>query len=1475
MTRAAKRARRFASVLIAATLPLTLVACSAPPPSSSATNSAQAQALPAEAATTGPTDSLASGRGNLGQASQLGAVTVLIESQEGIGGNVEFYAPGAKLPTAVVAKPQNAALFRSTVELPPGEYDVRGTTHDGRGGRFTATLDRKNIQVAGGVETQVIARYALSAGVQGLGVTAVRTNAVGLTWSIGEGNRAEIRRTPGSAPARSLGDGVSVPTSGNTAWDGGLAADQTYTYTAFSLGGDGSLSEGAPTSLTVHTFDSVATLGERAGSDTPTFVTNQGTILVPPTASFEIASATPAVQRALDSETEGTTAVAVVTLPADLTAPVIGTVLVLPPTPAIPNGFWGKVAMVGKTGRTVTLERAELEDVYSFLRFKVTSETFNREFMDAANDNGGVISSSSGQSLVPTEPFRSGAPVGNPTTSIRALGATVSAPMSHRRVLMSKASNLRTGVATEDPASPAPDGPPQPAGKDVWPEKPEMTPAEKAKAMEGKLKVSEVKGCETSGLEVKVSLKGNGSMPMPVGLEDPAFEISFGSFVVSAATHVLSWVNLVEEPTPPDYHIRLIPKVEGKLKVGASGGVTCSYTALSWSKPFMAGPIPMRFDFKAAIALTFEAQFGFEVDVMAKAGFIVSTHEESKWVADASSGQLTMSLTGDAGVAAKVAAAIGPATPNLNGKAPYELSLMARASVTPYQGWASTGNLLAKLQGRSNVSCIEYGEGWAVSGLSFRALAKAGPLELSLEREVAMLSDKGTFGGEKVKYFPASCKQGYRWGLEKLAATGRVLFQPSPELQSTTPDAPPVPVKDAKVCVQVKLTSNVGKDDLCTTTNDKGEYSLKPDLQDSLSANLRIYVDRPGYTASPYAFNTFDRDPRGFDFVLRENRWINGSIRDESGAKVASASSSSTSSSSTQAPIDALSVCARSTDEAAPRCTRTTSDGTFRLPLQPGLSYSYSVTEPQVAAEKGWYFEGGLVAASNAYSTDVQLIARQLKQHIVNLTTTFSRPPTGSVGFTAAGVTVCATNVVFSSKSCSRTDATGAAAVQFFARDGDDMEVEPSLDGALVKLDTPATAERLSAANVVLGDSTFHFTAGDSALPVLDIVVRPAQTVSVYANSLQDQERAALADAKVCTMAKDSPETCWPFVDDGTRVAARIPAWPGAAAYELRGVKEGFGTTFGDLPATLDPLTNRAMEFKVMSGSWTAKGGKLVLRVVQYNGEGAEPAPVPGLQFCSADGCGTGSARAATDDNGELIWVLPSQKSEAWTYNLYPDLNPALSAWSTSWSIDTAAMEAERPADRAHDPWNSSFSRVQLRAGMPYQVVTLRLRPNAVFNGMVRSAASGVDLAQIRVCADPPSTPDRLRQLRRLCSEPNANGIVRIEGLSPATRYAIEADGLPVGVSLRRVMGIDEARMGLKSDALTDVTIERTKTSKILSMQLVGQPADSPTSQIFPPSSAGPPASSAKPPGGDGALVGDSPEASDPSSAATSTTAPG
>ena len=278
-------------------------------------------------------------------AAETGQIRVVVSTPAGVPASIDLAGP----VTRAVAKP--AAGRRTTVVLtvPVGQYQLTTQRSVVDGVLYTAFFSQPRllattVTVSAGRVAQVTAVFVAPITASDVQATSIEQTSIALAWRSPADTTFTVRRTRGTVPAVSPTDGVTVPVVGSTATDGGLVPGTQYTYALFprTLG-----RWGAPFVLQAGT-------APPDGSTDASFLAAPGTWITDQADIISLAAVGENLQVALAP-----------TVPTR----VIGSVVVLPMSDALPGGFLGVVRAVSADGATVELAPGGLGD--AFYRYEI------------------------------------------------------------------------------------------------------------------------------------------------------------------------------------------------------------------------------------------------------------------------------------------------------------------------------------------------------------------------------------------------------------------------------------------------------------------------------------------------------------------------------------------------------------------------------------------------------------------------------------------------------------------------------------------------------------------------------------------------------------------------------------------------------------------------------------------------------------------------------------------------------------------------------------------------------------------------------------------------------------------------------------------------------------------------------------------------------------------------------------------------
>lgn len=276
-----------------------------------------------------------------------GKVAVTISAPQGVPANVLLQ--GGR--NAVAAKPAKGRRAKVTLSLAARRYavSVRPVSFDGR--FYLGAPDRSSVRVVKGRTARLRVRYRRVPSASNLRPTKIEASRLSLAWDAPEGASFALRRATGPDAPTSRTKGAAVRTRGRSAVDSKLAPGKKYSYALFSK---------VRRRWTGPIVLSAATAPPPGGT-AAAFVSAPGTMLAE---AADIAVAVP------------TGAGVALRLKGRAGPPVVGTVVVLPPSPSLKGGFLGRVVAIAADG-TALLTAAGLDEAFDFYLLNVP------EFQDA------------------------------------------------------------------------------------------------------------------------------------------------------------------------------------------------------------------------------------------------------------------------------------------------------------------------------------------------------------------------------------------------------------------------------------------------------------------------------------------------------------------------------------------------------------------------------------------------------------------------------------------------------------------------------------------------------------------------------------------------------------------------------------------------------------------------------------------------------------------------------------------------------------------------------------------------------------------------------------------------------------------------------------------------------------------------------------------------------------------------------------
>jgi hypothetical protein len=327
-----------------------------------------------------------------GPISKPATVRIAMSTPDGVPASVTV---SSKTNRHIAAKSPAGSTATVELKVPAGSYEVspEDVTFNGRLYRGTGTCPRF-IARPGELIVMKVTYTAVNTAYE-LHATSIDQTSIGLAWTAPAGSKFSLRRTLGSKPAATTGQGATVPTSGSTALDKGLKANSQYSYALFTM------IKGVWTGPIV----------VKAGTAAPTGST-QAAYVAPPTTL---------IAKATDLITVTTTGTGVrVLLAASVTPPLLGSAMVLPQSAVLVGGFLGTVVAISEDGRTVDLTAGGLSDAFDYYALDV-AEFSSDPAVAPAGATQKKSDDAADQKPSPTE--RSSAAAG-PQSKTKALAAT-------------------------------------------------------------------------------------------------------------------------------------------------------------------------------------------------------------------------------------------------------------------------------------------------------------------------------------------------------------------------------------------------------------------------------------------------------------------------------------------------------------------------------------------------------------------------------------------------------------------------------------------------------------------------------------------------------------------------------------------------------------------------------------------------------------------------------------------------------------------------------------------------------------------------------------------------------------------------------------------------------------------------------------------------------------------------------------------
>lgn len=276
-----------------------------------------------------------------------GKVAVTISAPRGVPANVLLRGGSNQ----VAAKPAKGKQVKVTLSVAAGRYTVSARPVSFKGRFYLGAPDRGRVLVVRDKTVRLRVRYRSVASASRLRPTKIEASRLSLAWDAPKGASFALRRAAGPDAPASRTKGAAVRTKGRSAVDAKLTGGKQYSYALFTKVGKRWT---GPIVLSAST-------APPPGGTAAAFISAPGTMLVE---ARDIATAAP------------TGAGVALRLKGNGGPPVIGTVVVLPPSASLPGGFLGRVTLIGADG-TAVLTPAGLDDAFDFYSLSV------REFQDA------------------------------------------------------------------------------------------------------------------------------------------------------------------------------------------------------------------------------------------------------------------------------------------------------------------------------------------------------------------------------------------------------------------------------------------------------------------------------------------------------------------------------------------------------------------------------------------------------------------------------------------------------------------------------------------------------------------------------------------------------------------------------------------------------------------------------------------------------------------------------------------------------------------------------------------------------------------------------------------------------------------------------------------------------------------------------------------------------------------------------------
>lgn len=270
-----------------------------------------------------------------------GKIRVTVRGPKGLPARISV---GRGASRRVVTKPAGRASVRRTLPFRVGRHVLKAETLVVRGTVLKPSIGKRKIAVRAGSVSPVSVRYRP---VKGLArapqLTALTSSTIGLLWNAGKADRSVVRLTSGSEPARSVKAGRPVKVAKGRALATKLTPGTTYTLSVFTRVKG---SWRGPVPFTAGTVPAAGGPGAEFVAAAGTYIGDRQDVVAARSTGHGVA----------------------VRFRGD--APLIGSAVVLPPSPSLPHGYVGKVVGQSVLGDT-ELEQASLSDAFDYLSMRV------------------------------------------------------------------------------------------------------------------------------------------------------------------------------------------------------------------------------------------------------------------------------------------------------------------------------------------------------------------------------------------------------------------------------------------------------------------------------------------------------------------------------------------------------------------------------------------------------------------------------------------------------------------------------------------------------------------------------------------------------------------------------------------------------------------------------------------------------------------------------------------------------------------------------------------------------------------------------------------------------------------------------------------------------------------------------------------------------------------------------------------------